>query len=90
MQENNLKALTNNGKNVKIEVDSGSESGCTELSVNLDNANSATPIMQAPFEFTTPNGCQVKLTFRQESNPGVRDEIARLLLDAFEQKVRKQ
>ena len=87
MQENNLKALTNNGKNVKIEVDSGSESGCAELSVNLDNANnSALPFVQMSRELITSNGCHVKLIFREESKPGVREEIARLLLASFEEK----
>ena len=93
MQKNNVnkpvKSLTNSPKDTKIEVDGALAKGHDGLSVNLDNTNSALPIMQAPFEFTTPNGCHVKLEFRKESNPRVREEIARLLLDAFEQKVRQ-
>ena len=52
---------------------------------NLDNVNNALPTVQADREYTSPNGCHVKMFFRKEHDPGIRKEIARLLLTAFEQ-----
>lgn len=51
----------------------------------LDNEISATPTVQAFREFTTENGCHVKVFFKKEQDPKIRKEIARLLLAAFEQ-----
>ena len=56
-----------------------------EESANLDNVNNALPTVQADREYTSPNGCHVKMFFRKEHDPGIRKEIARLLLTAFEQ-----
>ncbi len=52
--------------------------------MNLDNGMSALPPVQANREFTTPNGCHVRLFFKEEHDPRIRKEIARLLLTAFE------
>ena len=52
--------------------------------MNLDNGMSALPHVQANREFTTPNGCHVRLFFQEEQDPRIRKEIARLLLTAFE------
>ena len=55
-------------------------------SANLDNENknNALTSVQANREFTT-NGCHVKVFFKKDYNPGIRKEIARLLLTSFEQ-----
>ena len=85
------KPLTNVPKDAKICMKTSSSREVDGASVNLDNANSNALLnVQIPLEYKTPNGCQVKLTFRKESKPGVREEIARLLLDAFEERVRRQ
>ena len=86
------KSLTNGGKDATIGMGVVVQGMNDGASVNLDNANNgAQPIKaQVPLEYTTPDGCHVKLTFRKESKPGVREEIARLLLDAFEERVRRQ
>jgi len=76
----------------KNDVIMGSESRSADISKDLYNTNSCAkpkPV-QVPLDYTTPDGCHVKLTFRKKSKPGVREEIARLLLDAFEERVRKQ
>ena len=52
---------------------------------NLDNVNNALPTVQADREYTSQSGCHVKMFFRKEHDPGIRKEIARLLLTAFEQ-----
>ena len=52
---------------------------------DLDNVNNALPTVQADREYTSPSGCHVKMFFRKEHDPGIRKEIARLLLTAFEQ-----
>ena len=52
---------------------------------HLENKISALPSVQADREYTSPNGCHVKMFFRKEHDPGIRKEIARLLLTAFEQ-----
>ena len=85
------KPLTNNPKDAKICMEPIIGTASYEASTNLDNVNNRTLLnVQIPLEYKTPNGCQVKLTFRKESKPGVREEIARLLLDAFEERVRRQ
>ena len=52
---------------------------------HLENEISALPSVQADREYTSPSGCHVKMFFKKEHNPGIRKEIARLLLTAFEQ-----
>ena len=52
---------------------------------HLENEIGALPSVQADREYTSPNGCHVKMFFRKEHDPGIRKEIARLLLTAFEQ-----
>ena len=52
--------------------------------VHLENEISALPTVQADREFTTTNGCHVRLYFNKENDPKIRKEIARLLLTAFE------
>ena len=56
-----------------------------EEPANLDNVNNALPTVRADREYTSPSGCHVKMFFRKEHDPGIRKEIARLLLTAFEQ-----
>ena len=56
-----------------------------EEPANLDNVNNALPTVQADREYTSPSGCHVKMFFKKEHDPGIRKEIARLLLTAFEQ-----
>ena len=51
----------------------------------LDNCICATPTVQAHQVFTMENGCHVSLIFKNKYDPGIRMEIARLLLAAFEQ-----
>ena len=53
--------------------------------VNLENGIRTLPTVQADREYTSPSGCHVKMFFRKEHDPGIRKEIARLLLTAFEQ-----
>ena len=55
-----------------------------EQTANLENEISALPSVQADREYTSPSGCHVKMFFRKEHDPGIRKEIARLLLTAFE------
>lgn len=90
--ETNESPLTNQPKDAKMWVGNSDCHAMAGTPMNLDNANScAQPLTaQIPFEYTTSDGCHVKLTFRKESKPGVREEIARLLLDAFEERVRRQ
>ncbi len=59
--------------------------GLGKQPANLDNEISATPTVQASREFTTENGCHVKVFYKKEHDPKIRKEIARLLLTAFEQ-----
>ena len=56
-----------------------------EEPANLENVNNVLPTVQADREYTSPSGCHVKMFFRKEHDPGIRKEIARLLLTAFEQ-----
>ena len=51
----------------------------------LENGIRTLPTVQADREYTSPSGCHVKMFFRKEHDPGIRKEIARLLLTAFEQ-----
>ncbi len=81
------KPLTNTPKDAKICMEPIIGTASDEASTNLDNANnSAQPFVQMSREVITSNGCHVKLIFRKESKPGVREEIARLLLASFEEK----
>lgn len=52
---------------------------------HLENGIRTLPTVQADREYTSPSGCHVKMFFRKEHDPGIRKEIARLLLTAFEQ-----
>ena len=52
--------------------------------MNLENKICTLPTVQADREYTSPSGCHVKMIFKKENNPGIRKEIARLLLTAFE------
>ena len=52
---------------------------------NLENGIRTLPTVQADREYTSPSGCHVKMFFKKEHDPGIRKEIARLLLTAFEQ-----
>ena len=52
---------------------------------NLENGIRTLPTVQADREYTSQSGCHVKMFFRKEHDPGIRKEIARLLLTAFEQ-----
>ena len=69
------------------DLTSAGERGIIPLgdTANLENEISALPSVQADREYTSPNGCHVKMFFRKEHDPGIRKEIARLLLTAFEQ-----
>ena len=53
-----------------------------EKSMNLDNCIRAIPTVQMPSITLISNGCQVMLFFKQDSNPYVKSEIARLLMTA--------
>ena len=53
--------------------------------VNLENGIRTLPTVQADREYTSPSSCHVKMFFKKEHDPGIRKEIARLLLTAFEQ-----
>ncbi len=59
--------------------------GMGQRSVDLENEISVLSPVQADREYTSPSGCQVKMFFKKEHDPGIRKEIARLLLTAFEQ-----
>ena len=81
-------AMSGNTAEARNPLTSGEGRGImllTERPANLDNANNALPTVQADREYTSPSGCHVKLFFRKEHDPGIRKEIARLLLTAFEQ-----
>ena len=85
------KPLTNIPKDAKIRMEPIIGTASDEASTNLDNVNNSALLnVQIPLEYKTPNGCQVQLIFRKDSTPGVSEEIARLLLDAFEERVRRQ
>ena len=80
-----MSGATAEGRN---QLTSSEDSGImllADMPANLDNVNNALPIVQADREYTSPSGCHVKMFFRKEHDPGIRKEIARLLLTAFEQ-----
>jgi hypothetical protein len=52
---------------------------------HLENEISAQSTVQTTREYTSLSGCRVKMFFKKEHDPGIRKEIARLLLTAFEQ-----
>jgi hypothetical protein len=56
-----------------------------EQPTDLENEISAQSTVQTTREYTSPSGCRVKMFFKSEHDPGIRKEIARLLLTAFEQ-----
>ena len=56
-----------------------------EEPAHLENGIRTLPTVQADREYTSPSGCHVKMFFKKEHDPGIRKEIARLLLTAFEQ-----
>ena len=56
-----------------------------EQPTDLENEISAQSTVQTTREYTSPSGCRVKMLFKKEHDPGIRKEIARLLLTAFEQ-----
>ena len=73
-------------------MNSESRLTCNEIRANmtpgqqpmiLENCICATSTVQA-HQFNTDNGCHVSLTFKDKHDPGIRKEIARLLLAAFE------
>ena len=51
--------------------------------LNLDNKILALPSVQVPREMITTSGCHVSLRFRDEDDPHVHREIARMLIAAF-------
>ena len=53
---------------------------------HLDNEILALPSVQMPREMTTENGCHVSLCFRDEEDPNVHREIARMLIAAFKKR----
>ena len=56
-----------------------------EQPTDLENEISAQSTVQTTREYTSLSGCRVKMFFGKEHDPGIRKEIARLLLTAFEQ-----
>ena len=54
--------------------------------VNLDNEILALSSVQMPREMTTENGCHVSLCFRNEEDPNIHREIARMLIAAFKKR----
>ena len=54
--------------------------------VNLDNGISALTSVQMPREIMTENGCHVSLCFRNEEDPNIHREIARMLIAAFKKR----
>ena len=54
--------------------------------VNLDNEILALSSVQMPREMTTENGCHVSLCFRDEEDPNIHREIARMLIAAFKKR----
>ena len=80
------KTLTNQPKDAKIDMGAGVFERLNGAPTNLDNANSSAPTWAMSRDMITSNGCHVRLTFRKVSKPGVREEIARLLLASLEEK----
>ena len=54
--------------------------------VNLNNEILALSSVQMPREMTTENGCHVSLCFRDEEDPNIHREIARMLIAAFKKR----
>lgn len=54
--------------------------------VNLDNEIRALASVQMPREMTTESGCHVSLCFRNEEDPNIHREIARMLIAAFKKR----
>lgn len=82
-----MNAIRNTAE-VENRLTSGEDRGIMLLAdepVNLENGIRTLPTVQADREYTSPSGCHVKMFFRKEHDPGIRKEIARLLLTAFEQ-----
>ena len=79
--ENGLFPFSSTGEHSKIERG--------ETPADLDNLHTdeALTSVQASREFTTTEGCHVKVFFRKEYDPGIRKEVARLLLAAFEERI---
>ncbi len=75
----------NSRKNLTLSDDRGNMAMGNQP-MNLENRISALPSVQADREYTSPGGCHVKMFFKKEHDPGIRKEIARLLLTAFEQR----
>lgn len=57
-----------------------------ETPADLDNKISAQPAVQAPRTITAANGCRVTLLFNDQMKPGLRKEIALMLLDSFRER----
>ena len=53
--------------------------------MNLDNGISALPTVQVSRELIADNGCRVTLNFSSQRNPGIRFDIANLLIKVFEE-----
>ena len=53
---------------------------------HLDNEISAQPAVQVSRTITAANGCRVTLLFNDQPNPGLRKEIALMLLDSFRER----
>lgn len=85
-QETREKPLTKQPKDATIDVGANAFEGFSGAPTNLDNANNSAPTWAMSRDMITSNGCHVRLTFRKVSKPGVREEIARLLLASLEEK----
>ena len=86
MSEKNLRNLENkDAETVLFPLSSKPGRDTMEEETNLDNTHNELTTEQAAREFTTPEGCHVKVFFRKEYDPAIRKEVARLLLAAFEQ-----
>ena len=59
-----------------------------KLRANLDNKISAKPSVQMAHNTINANGCLVTLLFHPTPNPQVRQDIAGMLLTAFEKRRR--
>ena len=87
--ENCVQAQTGKQKNTNTDLTSIRTRAIIpsdQPTVNLDNGMCALPPVQANREFKTASGCHVSLIFKERHDPGIRQEIARLLLTAFEQR----
>ena len=57
-----------------------------EKPANLDNEICAQPAVHVPRTITAANGCRVTLLFNDQTKPGLRKEIALMLLDSFRER----